>query len=316
MSTDRSGESAYIEWLRQRTPPATRVLVGPGDDAAVLQRPENSLLVTTDMLLDGTCFRLEEAGAFRVGRKAINVNLSDIAAMAGVPTSAVVSVGLPRTGVSGLADQLYLGMRDAADAFQVPLVGGDTNSWDGPLTISVTMLGEATARGPVLRSGAQIGDWIIVTGPLGGSILGHHLDFTPRVREALRLHELANLHAMIDLSDGLAKDLHHICAESRCGAVLIADSIPISDAARELSIQDGRPPLDHALSDGEDFELVFTVSADDGDRLVREQSVSGIRLYRIGEIVADGLWLEGTGQRERLDPRGYEHRWSSSSANQ
>jgi thiamine-monophosphate kinase len=184
MSTDRSGESAYIEWLRQRTPPAARVLVGPGDDAAVLKPPDRSLLVTTDMLLDGTCFRLGEAGAFRVGRKAINVNLSDIAAMAGVPTAAVVSVGLPRTGGPELAEQLYLGMRDAADAFQVPLVGGDTNSWDGPLTISVTVLGEATARGPVLRSGAKIGDWIMVIGPLGGSILGHHLDFTPRVREA------------------------------------------------------------------------------------------------------------------------------------
>ena len=315
MSTDRGGESAYIEWLRQRTPPAAIAIVGPGDDAAVLKRPDRPLLVTTDMLLDGTCFRLDEAGAFRVGRKAINVNVSDIAAMAGVPTAAVISVGLPRTGGPQLAEQLYLGMRDAADAFQVPLVGGDTNTWDGPLTISVTVLGEATTRGPVLRSGAHVGDWIMVTGPLGGSILGHHLDFTPRVREAIRIHELADLHAMIDLSDGLAKDLHHVCEESRCGAVLLSDSIPISDAARELSVRDGRPPVDHALSDGEDFELVFTVSAADGDRLLRAQPVSGVTLYQVGEIVADGLWLERAGQRERLESRGYEHRWSSSPTN-
>jgi thiamine-monophosphate kinase len=302
-----SGEFAYIDWVRQRTPRAPQVLVGPGDDTAVLLRPDRPLLVTTDMLLDGTCFRLAEAGAFRVGRKAINVNLSDIAAMAGVPTAVVVSVGLPRNGGQELAKQLYLGMRDAADAFQVPLVGGDTNSWDGPLSISVTMLGETTGRGAVLRSGAKIGDWILITGPLGGSILGHHLDFTPRVREAQALHVATHLHAMIDLSDGLAKDLHHICEESRCGAVVFADAVPIADAARELSGKDGRSPLDHALSDGEDFELVFTVSAADGEQLIRNQGISGITLYRIGEIVADGYWLEISGRRERLEPRGYEH---------
>jgi thiamine-monophosphate kinase len=307
MPEQPTGEFAYIDWVRKRTPAAASVLVGPGDDAAVLRPPSRPLIVTTDMLLDGTCFRLAEAGPFRVGRKAINVNMSDIAAMAGVPTAAVVSVGLPRTGGRELAEQLYLGMREAADTFQVPLVGGDTNSWDGLLTISVTVLGEATARGPVLRSGAKVGDAILVTGPLGGSILGHHLDFTPRVSEALRIHEVADLRAMIDISDGLAKDLHHICEESRCGAVLFAEAIPISKAASELAARDGRSPVDHALSDGEDFELVFTVAAADAERLVREQPVAGITLHRIGEIVADGYWLERTGKRAPLEPRGYEH---------
>src|SRR5829696_6672657 len=258
MSTPRpTGEFAYIEWLRRVTPAAAGVAVGPGDDTAVLRPPRGPLLVTTDMLLEGSCFRLAEAGPFRVGRKAMAVNLSDIAAVAGVPTAAVVSVGLPRTGGRELGEQLYLGMRDAADAFGVPLVGGDTNSWDGPLAISVALLGEATARGPVLRSGAKVGDWVLVTGPLGGSILGHHLDFTPRVREALKLHESAALHAMIDLSDGLGRDLYHICEASRCGAVVFGDAVPVSDAARDLAARDGRPALDHALSDGEDFELVF-----------------------------------------------------------
>ena len=313
MSTpDPTGEFAYIDWLRQRTPPAPGVLVGPGDDTAVLRPPTRPLLVTTDMLLEGSCFLLSEAGPRRVGRKAIAVNLSDIAAMAGVPTAAVVSVGLPRSGGRELAEELYLGMREMTDAFGVPLVGGDTNSWDGPLSISVTMLSEATARGPVLRSGAKVGDWIMVTGPLGGSILGHHLDFTPRVREALALHQVADLHAMIDLSDGLARDLYHICEESRCGAVLFAEAIPVADAARELASRDGRSPLDHALSDGEDFELVLTVPSTDGERLLHEQPVDGIRLYRIGEIVADGYWLESNGKREPLEPRGHEHRLAAS----
>lgn len=302
-----SGEFDYIDWLRKRTPAATRVLVGPGDDTAVLQPPSGPLLVTTDMLLEGSCFRLADAGPFRVGRKALAVNLSDIAAMAGVPTAAVVSVGLPRDGGRELAEQIYLGMRKVADEFDVPLVGGDTNSWDGPLSISVTMLGEATSRGPVLRAGAQVGDWILVTGPLGGSILGHHLDFTPRIREALRLHELADLHAMIDISDGLAKDLHHICKESHCGAILFAGSVPCSEAAKEMSAQDGFTVLDHALSDGEDFELVFTVSAEDGERLLRDQPISGILLHRIGEITVRGYWIERNGQRMPLEPRGFEH---------
>lgn len=302
-----TGEFDYIAWLRRRTPATPSVLVGPGDDTAVLRPPTGPLLVTTDMLLEGSCFRLAEAGPFRVGRKAMAVNLSDIAAMAGVPTAAVVSVGLPRDGGRELAEQLYLGMRKVADEFNVPLVGGDTNSWDGPLSISVTILGEATSRGPVLRSGAKLGDWIMVTGPLGGSIQGHHLDFTPRVREALRIHELADLHAMIDISDGLAKDLHHICEESRCGAVLYADSIPISAAAKLLAVKDAFSELDHALSDGEDFELVFTVSPEDGKRLIRDQAVPGITLLQIGEITAKGYEIERNGQRTPLEPRGYEH---------
>src|SRR5205807_6083779 len=172
-------EFAYIDWLRRRTPPSPRVLLGPGDDAAVLAfTQETRCLVTTDMLLDGSCFRLAEAGPRLVGRKAMAVNLSDIAAMAGRPVAAVVSVGLPRQGGRAIAEELYLGLREAADAFDTAVVGGDTNSWDGPLVISVTLVGEATARGPVRRSGARAGDWLFVTGPLGGSILGRHLTFT------------------------------------------------------------------------------------------------------------------------------------------
>src|SRR5581483_9494505 len=223
------GEFSYIAWLRARTPADPRVLIGPGDDAAALRFPPGApVLVTTDMLLEGSCFRLAEAGPRRVGRKAMAVNLSDIAAMAGRPVAAVVSVGLPRPGGRAVAEELYRGLREVADAFDTAVVGGDTNSWDGPLVISVTLLGEATARGPVTRGGARPGDWLMVTGPLGGSILGKHLDFTPRVREALRLLEAADLKAMIDISDGLAADVHHLCEESRCGAVLRAEAVPIS----------------------------------------------------------------------------------------
>jgi thiamine-monophosphate kinase len=301
-----SGEFAYIDWLRKQTPAAGRVLIGPGDDCAALRwQPDAPVLVTTDMLMDGTCFNLVEAGPRLVGRKAMAVNLSDIAAMAGRPIAAVVSVALPRQNGRTLAEELYLGLRDVADKFQTAIAGGDTNAWDGPLVISVTVLGEATPPGPVRRSGAKPGDWLLVTGPLGGSILGKHLDFTPRVREALELHALADLHAMIDISDGLAADVHHLCTESGCGALLRAEAIPVSDAA--WKIDDGRSALDHALSDGEDFELVFALSPADGQRLLRDQPVSGITCVHIGECVEEGLWLEEKGRSRVLEPRGYTH---------
>src|SRR5262249_12429675 len=141
MPAPPTGEFAFIDWLRRRTPAADRVLLGPGDDTALLEWPGGpACLVTTDMLLEGSCFNLAEAGPRRVGRKAMAVNLSDIAAMAGVPVAAVVSVGLPRQGGRALAEELYLGLREVADDFQTAVVGGDTNSWDGPLVISVTIL--------------------------------------------------------------------------------------------------------------------------------------------------------------------------------
>ncbi len=322
-----TGEFAFIDWLRQRTPAARRVLIGPGDDTAALDWPaRSSCLVTTDMLLEGSCFTLEgspiqvprvkPASARRVGRKAMAVNLSDIAAMAGAPTAAVVSVGLPKPGGLGaerpqrcsgraLAEELYLGLREVADAFDTPIVGGDTNSWDGPLVISVTVLGEAGPAGVIRRSGARAGDLLVATGAFGGSILGKHLDFTPRVREALQLAGCAELRAMIDVSDGLAADVAKLCAESGCGAVLWAEAIPVSDAVRGMA--DGKMPLEHALGDGEDFELVFAVAAEEGRRLVREQPLVGVPLTVIGECVAEGLWLEEGGRRRALPALGWVH---------
>jgi thiamine-monophosphate kinase len=299
-------EFAYIDWLRRQTPPHPNVLLGPGDDAAALRMtPGAQCLVTTDMLLEGSCFILAEAGARRVGRKAMAVNLSDIAAMAGKPVAAFASVGLPRKGGRALAEDLYLGMREVADAFDTALAGGDTNSWNGPLVISVTLIGEATGKGPVTRVGARPGDWLLATGPFGGSILGKHLDFTPRIREALQLHALVDLHAMIDVSDGLAADVNHLCEESRCGAVLYAEKIPVAPEASKQA--DGQSPLEHALSDGEDFELVFAVTPDDASQLLRDQPVVGITLAHIGECVDHGLWLEQGGDCGSLAPRGYVH---------
>lgn len=302
-------EFAYIAWLRQRIANDPRVLLGPGDDTAVLQPSPRAQLVTTDMLLEGSCFLLEGVGAAtprEVGRKALAVNLSDIAAMAGTPTSAVISLGLPRQRGRELGEELFLGLRSLAEEFGVAIVGGDTNSWDGPLVVSVTLLGEATERGPVTRRGAKPGDWLLVTGAFGGSILGKHLHFTPRVREALRLHELADLHAMIDVSDGLTADVQHLCEESGCGVVIRVEAVPIAPDAHRL---DGTA-LDHALGDGEDFELAFAVTPEDARALLASQPLEGVSLTHVGEFVESGLWLETQGERRSLTPRGYVHRLS------
>ena len=301
------GEFDFIAWLRQQTPPAPRVLAGPGDDCAVVETiPNRPWLVTTDMMLEGSHFVLAEVGPRRVGHKAMAVNLSDIAAMGGRPVAAFVSVGLPRGNAETLAEELYLGMREVADGLETAIAGGDTNTWTGGLVVSVTVMGEPGPQGPIQRRGAKPGDWLFVTGPLGGSILGKHLDFVPRVKEGLMLQEHAMLHAMIDISDGLSADVFHICEESGCGAVLFSNKLPISDAAR--TIADGKVPLEHALGDGEDFELAFAVDSADGERLLKTQPIPGITLSHVGVFVAEQLlFLEENGARRRIQPRGFAH---------
>src|SRR5260370_9320465 len=231
------------------------------------------------MLIEGSHLGLAEAGPRRVGRKAMAVTLSDIAAMGGRPVAAVVSVALPRADTRQLAEELFQRMRIVADAFGTAIVGGDTNTWDGALVIAVTLFGEPGPQGPIRRSGALTGDWLMVTGPLGGSLLGNHLDFTPRVHEALALQDHAPLHAMIDISDGLAADVNHLCEESRCGATLRAESIPVSDAARQMN--DGRSPLRHALAAGGVSDLAAPVAPADGERRLRRHPVPGFTLFRV-----------------------------------
>jgi thiamine-monophosphate kinase len=300
-----SGEFGLIDWIRRReqarhpagSPAPGLVRLGIGDDCAILQTPPSGrLLVTTDMLMDGRHFRLDRDGGEAVGIKAMGVNVSDIAAMAGIPRAAVVAVALPRGGGPGQAEaigqQLHAGLSRMASRFGVELVGGDTNAWDGPLVICVTLLGEETPRGAVTRGGARPGDHIFVTGPLGGSLAGRHLRPEPRVAEALALHEAAPLRAMIDLSDGLSSDLGHILEESGgLGATLDSGAIPIHEDAFALSQADGLDPLEHALHDGEDFELCIVVSPEDADRLLANPPAPA-RLYRVGRIDAEpGLRL-------------------------
>jgi thiamine-monophosphate kinase len=316
-------ESQFIAWLRERLRGHRRLQLGPGDDAAVLRLADRSqCVVTTDLLTDGVDFVLGRTEARRIGHKALAVNLSDLAAMAARPVAAVVALALPRQGGLAIAQQLYEGMLPLADRFDMAIAGGDTNSWDGPLVIAVTAIGETTERGVLTRSGAQPGDRVIVTGEFGGSILGRHLDVEPRVAEALSLHERYELHAGLDCSDGLSLDLWRLCSESRCGAVIEVGRVPISEAAEQLThgakfrIQQvcgpasmSGSPLEHALGDGEDFELILAVPPNEAARMIADQPLAGVRLADIGEFVAEQTLCQrdAAGNVTPLTPRGWEH---------
>lgn len=301
-----TGEFSLIDWIRDRAAAHPAVPVGIGDDAALVRSSADGLLVTTDMLMDGVDFDLRTTPHELIGRKCLAVNLSDIAAMAGRPLAAFVSLALPRTGGRALAEGLYRGIWPLASEFGVTIAGGDTNTWDGPLVVNVTVLGEPPPSGPVLRSGARSGDLLFVTGPLGGSIGGRHLSFTPRVREAAKLLSLVDLHALIDLSDGLASDVRHIAQESAVGVVIDAPSVPIHE-----DVDPQLPPADrlrHALCDGEDFELLFAVSADDGARLL-SQTGADLAMTCIGEVIDghDCFLRTLDGKLEELPRGGWEH---------
>ncbi len=289
-------ESEFLTWLRQRLPAHPQVTIGLGDDAALLRLAGSDCLLTVDVLSDGVDFELNRIDPRRAGRKCLAVNLSDLAAMAARPVAAVIGLVLPRRGALDLAIALYEGLLPLAEKYGVAIAGGDVNTWDHPLTVSVTVLGEPTPRGPLRRDGAKVGDQVLVTGALGGSRLGHHLDFEPRVREALLLQERYTLHAGIDVSDGLALDLSRLATESGVGAALRLADVPVAPAAEQWSAQlaDGSTALDHALGDGEDFELLLTAPPEEARRMLADQPLRtpfGVSLAAIGEIVSEpGLW--------------------------
>jgi thiamine-monophosphate kinase len=306
------GEWKLIEWIRSRTRlDPTAFPIGPGDDMALVGLGgESQCLLTIDALLEGTHFDLSKATPKQVGYKAMAVSLSDAAAMAAKPVCALAWAGLPENRDMAFAKDLSAGMADAAEKFACPIVGGDITSWNQPLvTVGTALVARPAGIIPIRRSGAKAGDLLFVTGELGGSVLGRHLAFTPRVTEARQLAALVTIHAMIDLSDGLSTDLGHIARESGVAAEIMADAIPVSEDAKRLAKEDGRMPLDHALNDGEDFELLLAVEPVDAQDLLKQNPLKSARLTHIGRVVeGDGASLVAPdGSRAALKPGGYEH---------
>lgn len=308
------GESLLIrtirEWLGEASPPAP---AGIGDDCAVFSTtPGKKSLVTTDPVLWGRHFD-EKVSPEDAAGKLFKRNLSDIAAMGGRPRIAVVSLLLPAETSLEWLKRFHLGLRDVSLKYEVPLAGGDVSQTDGLLGACMTVIGETTGDRALTRAGASPGDHLFVTGHLGGSRLGHHFSFEPRLQEGQWLSAREEVVAGMDLSDGLAKDLLALIPTD-CDVSLFPDSIPLSQAALTLAGTTGRPPLEHALCDGEDHELLVAVKGDaDLDAFFRSWSDRfSLPLTRIGllkhrEKNAEGSRFRGLPPEITDDLHGYEH---------
>ncbi|MDA7950485.1 MAG: thiamine-phosphate kinase [Pirellulaceae bacterium] len=330
-------ENDFTSWLAENFSPANdKTILGIGDDAALLASPSepnppttSSLLpreqqltvVSTDLLSDKVDFLVKDISPVAIGYKAASVSLSDIAAMGALPLSMTVAIALEKKNSSppfnsnrktdqgsngtpiqdlNFAKEIYTGIKESLRPFGVDLVGGDTNYHYGPLTICTTAIGTVSSKNVWRRSGAQKGDLLVVTGRLGGSLLGHHLNFRPRVAEATRIAQTTNIHAAIDISDGLAIDTSRLATASHLGAVLDLSKIPVSDSAvllsRQISTmsvvdpQKGKGAIEHALYDGEDFELLLALSPDSAEDLFTKLA-NEIPLTTIGYFTdRPGLW--------------------------
>lgn len=277
--SDDLGEFGLIEHLKRWCGGRKDVVLGIGDDAAVLKFDRRHYqLFTTDMMVEDVHF-LRTASARWIGHKALACNISDIAAMGGWPTSAVISIGIPSSLPVKYVSDIYAGMSALAKKFKLAMVGGDTVKAD-KLVISIALLGLVEKKNLVLRSGARSGDIIFVSGLLGNTLgSGKHLEFTPRVKEARWLVQGVKPTAMMDISDGLAGDIRHIMRASRVGARLDSSRIPLNPGAT----------LDSALSGGEDFELLFTVPPGQKKKVLNCRSSL---FYEIGVITSSADRLQ------------------------
>ena len=306
-------EFELIARLTKSLPANESVVTGAGDDCAVLDLgvPDKSILFKTDAIVEGVHFT-RETPPEKIGRKALARCLSDIAAMAGTPVAALVTIALPENFDAKFVAKIYDGLNALAEKHGMAVVGGETTTNPGRILISISLLGTVPRGKQVLRSGAKAGDAIFVTGELGGSLAEKHLDFEPRLAEARWLAERFSIHAMIDLSDGLAGDLRHILHASKTGAEVLKSAMPISRAAklRARESSAAKPPFVAALTDGEDFELLFTVAAKNAVKLLDawKKQFPKLKLSCIGKIVAgEGILLRDKTGSHKLNAHGYVH---------
>ena len=314
-ATPSSGPDEFelISRLKAKLPTGDSVVVGAGDDCAVIDVgvPGKWQLHKTDAVVEGVHFT-KDADPRQIGHKALGRALSDIAAMAGTPRWATVTLGLPDGFDAERVESIYDGMAALAKRHDVSLVGGETVVNPERLFIGVSLVGEIARDKCILRSGASVGDGVWVTGELGGSIAGHHIAFTPRLAEARWLAAHCQPSAMIDLSDGLAGDLGHLLTEANVGAELLESALPIRREARLRARESeaAKPPLLAALTDGEDYELCFTLGQGSAVALLDQfkQEFPDTPLSCIGKIVErPGLKIRQKSGIMKIATRGHVH---------
>lgn len=299
------GELKLIEKFRSIYKIAKHTIKGIGDDAAVIKISGRNelLLFTCDTLVEGIHFLMPDTAGFKIGWKAMGAGLSDIAAMGGEPVSAVISLAMPSGTDAKFVNELIKGINSLAHRFSVDIVGGDTVSSPKAIVISVSVIGIAPREKVVFRSGAKVGDKILVTGALGGSIFKKQFNFIPRIKEAQWLTLHGRINAMMDITDGLSLDLYRLITKSKVGAKLWKESIPISADAYKTE-----NAFESALNDGEDFELLIVTS--DPEKLIKKWKNKNVPLTVIGEITRERgkiKLINKYGKTKRIIPRGYEH---------
>ena len=307
-------EHSFIAWIEEQLSVesiAPQVVLGVGDDGAILQGGLSKQVLVADTIVEQVHFELDLDRLDRIGHKSLAINLSDIAAMGAEAESALVSLVLPRSFSLENAQELFRGILACAQRHGVAIIGGDTICHDGPLMVSVSATGriaeQACCPDGWRIDGARVNDLLLVTGSLGGSILGHHLDFEARLDVAAAIQSRVSIHAATDISDSLSIDLSHLVRKSGVGAVLDCDQIPLSDAAVQLSKQSGESALYHALSDGEDFELLLSISRENYQQLEADHDF-GFPLNVIGRCVGEGVGeIKDARTGKPIEVRGYEH---------
>jgi thiamine-monophosphate kinase len=326
MKLSEVGEFGLIERIRKATPKGRGVRLGIGDDAAWVECRDRSSLITSDLLIEGIHFNLKWTSLYGLGYKTLAVNLSDLAAMGGIPAYLILSLGIPVDFKTKDVEEFYRGIRTLAAQSGVALVGGDTNASDR-LFISAFLVGHSPHR-PITRSGGRVGDDLYVTGTLGDSSLGlellkkkkdrrkrndvaylisRHLFPTARLKAGTLLAQEKLAKAMIDVSDGLIQDLGHLCKASGVGAVVWQESLPLSRAYRIFA---GPKAIRYALTGGEDYELLFSLRRRDRIRLEKIKDRLGVPIARIGKCVPsrEGIKvINGKGQLRSIRAPGYDH---------
>lgn len=328
------GEFGLIDRIQKMLPEFEhqKLIIGIGDDAAVIRINEHrALLITGDIQVENQHFRMKNISSYQLGRRAMAVNLSDIAAMGGQPTYALVSLGFPKSFHLSDFDELFRGMKDELAVFSAYIIGGNLSITQKELIIDITLLGEASPDHVLTRSGARPGDRIFVTGNLGESGAGFyvlkkygknyhrefhnlvqkHLQPVPRVEIGQRIAQSGFATAMIDVSDGIASDLNHICTMSGVGAEIYQERIPLPDGIDKVTYFSGKSTLYLAIHSGEDYELLFTMKPDSPDTIIHSISnETGIAITEIGKIltIESGFQLiDLQNRRVPIQPKGWDH---------